>query len=120
MFSFDVTNPVSGLELSQPFTATVAYNTVKVKANVPNNATTKLTAGVPVNVPVTITNTGAVPLTYFADGRLDQTGGDLPLAELSGSAGPLPLPVPAGVYPFWLVPTESDQADGSRPPPTSR
>jgi hypothetical protein len=67
-----------------------------------------LKAGTPVNVPVKITNTGAAPLTYFADGRLS-TIGDIPLAELSGNSTDIPLPVPPGVVPFWLVPTDVNQ-----------
>jgi hypothetical protein len=106
IFSFEVTNPVSGLEISQPFTASVAFNSVRITAKFPDNAKKTLAQGVPVNVPVTVTNTGVVPLTYFADGRLDQTG-QLNLAELSGVAQPIPLPVPAGVTPFWLVPPDA-------------
>jgi hypothetical protein len=107
VLSLDVTNPVSGDETSQPFTAKVAYNSVKITTSLPASAKTKLAAGVPVNVPVTITNTSARPLTYFADGRLATTG-TIPLAELSGHAT-LPLPVPAGRTPIWLVPTETSR-----------
>jgi hypothetical protein len=81
---------------------------VKIQASLPNNTSTKLTAGKPVNVPVKITNTGVTDVTYFADARLN-TIGDLPLAELSGFNTDIPLPVPAGVTPNWLVPTETDQ-----------
>jgi subtilisin family serine protease len=108
IFSLEVTNPVSGLEISQPFTATVAFNTVDIKADFPDNAKRKLAAGVPVNIPVQVTNTGVVPLTFFADGRLDQTG-QLNLAELSGAPAQIPLPVPANILPFWLVPPDSTQ-----------
>ena len=100
------TGMVSGQELQQQFTVKVAYNTVKVTANLPNNAGKALTAGQAVQVPVKITNTGVAPQTYFADGRLDSVG-DLPLAELSGAEQPIALPVSADVVPFWLVPTDS-------------
>ena len=100
------TGMVSGQELQQQFTVKVAYNTVKVTANLPNNAGKALTAGQAVQVPVKITNTGVAPQTYFADGRLDAVG-DLPLAELSGAEQPIALPVSADVVPFWLVPTDS-------------
>ncbi len=100
------TGVVSGQELQQPFTVKVAYNTVKVSANLPTNAGKALPAGQPVQVPVKITNTGVAPQTYFADGRLDAAG-DLPLAELTGAEQPIDLPVPAGVLPQWLVPTET-------------
>jgi hypothetical protein len=107
ILTLDVTNPVSGDEISQSFTAHIAYNTVQVHAVLPTSSHTTLAAGVPVNVPVTIKNTGTQPLTYFADGRLS-TVGTIPLAELSGNAT-TPLPVPAGITPFWLVPTETQQ-----------
>ncbi|HEY7174300.1 MAG TPA: S8 family serine peptidase, partial [Micromonosporaceae bacterium] len=105
ILSLIVLDPVTGLEVSQGFHATIAFNTVKVSASLPNSASTVLAAGKPVNVPVTVTNTGAVPLTYFADGRLNNTG-DLPLAEMSGTPQPIELPVPAGIIPNWQVPTE--------------
>ena len=100
------TGVVSGLELQQQFTVKVAYNTVKVSANLPTSTRTGLAAGQAVQVPVKITNTGVAPQTYFADGRLDAVG-DLPLAELSGVDQPIALPVPAGVTPLWLVPTQT-------------
>jgi hypothetical protein len=103
-FSLEVTNPVSGLETSQSFVAHVAYNTVEVRAAVPTSRNTKLAAGVPVSVPVRIKNTGVAPITYIADARL-KTSGTIPLVELSGHATS-PLPMPAGVIPLWLVPTE--------------
>ncbi|HEY0533868.1 MAG TPA: S8 family serine peptidase, partial [Actinoplanes sp.] len=105
LLSVDFTNPQSGLEVAQPFTGKVTFNTVKVSASLPSGSTLK--AGKAVSVPVKVTNTGAAPLTYFADARLN-TVGDLPLVELSG-AETTPLPVPAGVYPQWVVPTESKQ-----------
>jgi hypothetical protein len=103
LLSLDFTNPQSGLEVAQPFTGKVTFNSVKVSAKLPHGSSLK--AGQAVTVPVKVTNTGAAPLTYFADARLN-TLGDLPLVELSGNATTT-LPVPAGVYPQWLVPTES-------------
>jgi hypothetical protein len=103
LLSLNFTNPQSGLEVAQPFTGKLTFNTVKVSASLPNGSTLK--AGKAVTVPVKVTNTGAAPLTYFADARLN-TIGDLPLVELSGNATTT-LPVPAGVLPQWLVPSES-------------
>jgi hypothetical protein len=108
VLALDVTNPVSGFELRQRFTAAVAFDTVRVHAALPDSPSTVLPAGKPVEVPVTITNTGVAPLTYFADGRL-ATVGDIPLAELTGSSTDLPLPVDPGVTPLWLVPTETNR-----------
>ena len=107
VLSLNITNPVSGMEVEQTFTANVAYNTVSISAaQLPNNASTHLAAGVPVTVPVAVKNTGDAPLVYFADPRLNTTG-TIPLAELSGVSQPIPLPVPDGVMPFWLDPTET-------------
>jgi hypothetical protein len=67
-----------------------------------------LPAGVPVTVPVTITNTGAAPEQFFIDARLNTTT-SLPLAQLdpSGSNGfPLPL-TPTTFLPAWVVPTQT-------------
>ena len=67
---------------------------------------------------VKITNTGVAPLSYFADGRLD-TVGDVRLAELSGQNTDIALPVPVGVYPYWLIPPDFSQltvaASGTQP-----
>ncbi len=110
--SLEVTNPVSGLEVTQHFTASVTYNTGGIKATgLPNNTKTKLAAGTAVNVPISIVNLGAAPATYFADPRLT-TVGTIPLVELSGHSIS-PLPVPAGVTPFWLVPSEVSQLNAS-------
>jgi Subtilase family/Peptidase inhibitor I9 len=90
----------------------VKYNTVNIHANLPTSAGTRLPAGVAVTVPVRIRNTGVAPITYFADGRLN-TVGTIPLMELSGNSTDIPLPVPANVLPFWLVPTEVSQLNAS-------
>jgi len=95
----------------------VAYDSVKIKADFPNNANKKLAAGVAVDVPVTITNTGVAPLTFFSDGRLDQQG-DISLVNL-GTPDTIPLPQPAGVNPLWISPTETSKltvtADADQP-----
>ena len=54
-----------------------------------------------------MTNTGTLPLTFFADPRLN-TQGTLSLDELTGNAT-VPLPMPAGIFPQWLDPTETTQ-----------
>src|SRR5262249_54099318 len=66
VFSLDVADTVTGLEVGQRFHARVSFDTVRVTASLPHGASTVLAAGVPVDVPVKITNTGQVPLTYFA------------------------------------------------------
>ena len=108
VLSLDVTNPVSGGELSQQATVHVQYNSVRViPTGLPISSRTQLAAGTPVNVPVQVTNTGTLPLTFFADPRLN-TRGTLSLEELTGNAT-VPLPMPAGILPQWLDPTDTSQ-----------
>jgi len=107
VLSIEVTNPVSGLEITQNFKVRVRYDTVNISApSLPDAAGTKLAAGVPVTVPVKVRNNGVAPLVFFADPRLTTTG-TIPLDELSGVSMPIPLPTPDGVTPFWLVPSET-------------
>jgi hypothetical protein len=119
ILSLESTNPVSGLETTQSFTVKVKYNTVKITAKgLPTSASTKLAAGQPVTVPVTVTNTGNNAMFYFTDGRLDQTG-TIALADIGfqfDDAGnqvpivePMPLPQPDTTLPLWFVPTEVSQ-----------
>ncbi|MFL6076833.1 MAG: S8 family serine peptidase [Mycobacteriales bacterium] len=97
-------NPVSGLELSQPMTAHVSFDAVKVKASgLPAGGT--LEAGKPVTATVSVTNTGVAPELFFLDPRLDSRA-DLTLVG-SHTTG-LALPVPVGTQPAWSVPTQTD------------
>jgi hypothetical protein len=109
--SLEVTNPVSGLETVQHFQVETEYNTLHFHANLPTSTSTKLAAGVPVQVPIKVTNNGVAPETYFVDPRLTTTG-TIPLTELAGNATTV-LPVPPGVTPEWLVPTEVTELDGT-------
>lgn len=104
--TFVVLNPVSGDTVALPFTAKVRFNAAKVTATLPDSAATTLAAGVPVTVPVKITNTGDRPQTYFADGRLDTTA-DYQLADQSGAPQPFDLPT---VTPQWVVPPSMSRA----------
>src|SRR5665213_3038642 len=68
-------------------------------------------AGVPVTIPVTITNNGPAPEQYFVDARLNSTG-NMTLSTLSPPADPtvgyaLPLGSTTDLAtPVWLVPTQ--------------
>jgi len=72
-----------------------------------------LPAGVPLTVPVTITNTGAAPEAFFIDARLNTTT-SLPLAELNPVGSGFPLPLPATTFPpVWLVPTQTSSVQAA-------
>jgi hypothetical protein len=104
----DFADPVVGDEISQPFTGNIKLDNVSASAaRLPHSKSTMLTAGVPVIIPVTITNNGAAPEDFFIDARLN-TKTKVVLAQQSpppSSAGyPLPLTVPG---PVWFVPTQT-------------
>jgi hypothetical protein len=109
----DFADPLVGNEISQPFTGNIKLDSLGATASrLPNSQKTKLAAGVPVTIPVTITNSGAAPEAFFIDARLNTTT-SLPLASQFGLPGnyeyplPNPLPNPTSYFPLWLVPTET-------------
>jgi hypothetical protein len=101
----DFAEPVVGDEISQPFTGNIQLNNVSASASgLPNNAHTKLAAGQPVTVPLTITNNGAQGEDFFVDPRLTSAT-TLTLAPFSQASG-LSLPLVVG-SPQWFMPTET-------------
>jgi hypothetical protein len=98
--------PTVGDEISQPFTGNVQFNQVSVSASgLPGSAGTKLAAGTPVTVPVTVTNHGKAPEDFFVDPRLNTTE-SIDLAALAPATN-LPLPLTVQFPPQWLVPTQT-------------
>lgn len=106
MLTVETLDPVSGLETQSSYHVSVRYNTVSVTApTLPDSTRTRLAQGKAVTVPVTITNTGVAPLTYFADARLNRSG-TIDLGDVNGSPT-FALPEPADVTPEWIVPSHS-------------
>jgi hypothetical protein len=100
----DFYNQVSGTALAQPVTVTLDTTAATASApGLPDSAATTLAAGVPVTVPVTVTNTGSTPESYFVDGRLDATT-TLNLVGASPSTVLVPI---TGPPPEFVVPSHT-------------
>jgi hypothetical protein len=100
----DFAEPPAGNALSEPYSGSVSFNTVRVSAKgVPDSRRDRLTAGSPVTFPVTVTNTGTTAQDFFIDPRLDGTTA-LTLAPLTPATNTLPQTT---AYPVWLVPTQT-------------
>jgi hypothetical protein len=104
-------NPVTGNELSEPFSGAVRFDRVDVRSLLPDSPTTVIPQGQARLYPVAVTNTGVAPEAVFLDPRLDETT-TVTLKNVSPgtSAVALHLPrkpnqqFPIGV-PIYLVPT---------------
>ena len=106
-------NPVSGLELQEPFTGTIGFGKLPITSNLPTGTT--LTSGTAHTYQVTVHNSGQAPEEYFVDPRLSSTV-SLALPNQNGNvnAASLTLPLAGSVkggapFPFYLVPTETSQ-----------
>ncbi len=101
---------VVGNEIAQAYTGSLQLDPVVATASeLPNSMFTQLPAGVPVTIPVTVTNSGAGPVSLFIDARLDSVV-NIPLAAMGLPTGfkgfQVPLPLTAQP-PQWLVPTQT-------------
>jgi hypothetical protein len=104
----DFAGPVVGNEISQPYSGNVRLDDTDISiSGLPNTQNVTLSAGVPVTVPVKITNHGIAQQAFFVDARLNSVT-NISLANIDpppSSAGyPLPL---TGNGPQWLVPTQT-------------
>jgi hypothetical protein len=107
-------NPVSGLELSEPFSGTIQFNQVDVSSDLPN-APASLSPGVAQTFSVNVTNTGTAPEQFFVDPRLD-TSQTINLLDQNfpDNESNLTLPLPAGLqFPYYAVPSETTQLQAS-------
>ncbi len=109
----DFAEPVEGNELSDAFTGSIEFNGVHASAaGLPDSASTTLASGIPVTVPVSVTNNGAAPELVFIDPRLTTTKA-YTLAPVSPSTLTVPLPN-NGSYPTVLVPTQTSSVSVSQ------
>jgi hypothetical protein len=96
-----------GNEIAQRFTGNITLDDVSAGApGLPTSEYTKLPAGVPVTIPVSIANKGAAPQSLFIDARLN-TKTSTPLANLSPPPSSSGYPLPLSSFPEWLVPTQT-------------
>ncbi|GAA3523944.1 hypothetical protein GCM10022222_02780 [Amycolatopsis ultiminotia] len=103
-----VQNPVTGKEIEQPFTGTVGFDRVAVRAPaLPASASVKLPAGKPVTVPVTVRNTGVEPLALGVDPRTNaqQTLQPQPV----GGSSEVDLPELNANAPVYSVPPDTSR-----------
>jgi hypothetical protein len=101
----DWLSPVSGSELNEPFTGTIAFNAISVSSNLPKNA--KLVQGKSYTFQVRIKNTGSAPQAFFLDPR-ETSDAAYPLGDLFGSDQGMSLPLPPGLaFPIYSVPADT-------------
>ncbi len=112
-------NPVTGNELTEPFSGAIRFNQVQAFSLLPSSTSTLLLKGRSVSFEVAVANTGVAPEAYFVDPRLDQTT-TMVLKNLNTgtSASGLHLPrrpgqsFPLGI-PLYLVPTATTQLNAT-------
>ncbi len=109
-------NPVSGLELKEPFTGKIGFGKLPISGNLPSGK--KLANGTH-TFKVKVHNSGKAPEVYFVDPRLHaSTTIELPNQNPGVNAAAMTLPLPGSVsggppFPFYLVPTETSQISES-------
>ncbi|MEY9927841.1 hypothetical protein ABH926_002475 [Catenulispora sp. GP43] len=99
-------------DLADPFAGRLGYNAVDASAKgLPSG---KLAAGKAVTATVKIKNTGAAPLTVFADPRLNSSADyDLPAAQPLGATVALPFAT-TGAQPSFQIPTHTTELRASQ------
>ena len=110
------TNPVTGNELTEPFSGSIQFNQVRASGkSLPNSASARLAQGQETFFQVDIANSGVAPEAYFVDPRLDKTTTlALPDLDPKNVADLLELPLGAGLtFPLYLVPTGTTQLNAT-------
>jgi len=110
------TNPVTGNELTEPFSGSIQFNQVHASGKgLPSSPTATLAQGQTTFFQVDVSNSGVAPEAYFVDPRLDKTT-TRTLTDLNprNVADLIELPLGAGLsYPLYLVPTGTTQLNAT-------
>ena len=106
-------NPVSGLELDEPFSGTIQFNQVDVTSDVPNDAS--IARGATQTYDVKVTNSGDAPEEFFLDPRLNQSATiNLRDQNFPPTAANMTLPLSPGLlFPYYAVPSQTTQLQAS-------
>jgi subtilisin family serine protease len=105
--TLNVTGPMAGQHLSEPFTGAISFASPHVSAHgIPNSSHTRLTAGQPVTATIKVTNSGNIRKDFLADARLN---GRVPQLLLGSGANDVGLPLSLSAQPNWLVPPGTNQ-----------
>jgi hypothetical protein len=107
-------NPVSGLELNEPFSGTIQFNQVNVTSDLPDGDASFET-GASQTFDVNVTNSGDAPEAFFVDPRLDKNETISLLDQnFPPEAVNIALPLPAGIiFPYYAVPSQTTQLQAS-------
>ncbi len=107
-------NPVSGLELSEPFSGTISFGKLPIHANLPHGSALK--KGKTYTFHVFVHNSGQSPEAYFVDPRLHASESlTLPNQNSGVDAADMALPRPAtssiggDPFPYYFVPAGTTQ-----------
>jgi hypothetical protein len=107
LFLDDISPTVISGDLADTFSGQLRYNAVDVKAK--GLPAGRLAADKPVTATLTIKNTGAAPLTVFADPRLTTSADyDLPAQQPLGATVALPFAT-TGPQPSFQIPTHTTE-----------
>jgi hypothetical protein len=111
-FVLDWLQPVSGTEISEPFTGRVRFNSVRASSTLPHGGA-ELEQGHTYTFGVKVTNTADTPEAFFLDPRTTaNTTIDLP--DQNGSDEDMTLPLPPGLtFPLYVVPPDTSRVQAS-------
>jgi Subtilase family len=105
----DWENPVSGLELSEPFTGRISFQPATAISGLPNTAAMKLKRGATYHFHLVIQNTGNSPQAFFADPRLSKMEA-VHLPDQNAYPGDTNLPLGPGFsFPYYFVPPDTSR-----------